>query len=351
MGFYDRTIEDIKKKKLNKEKGNHNMVPISYSRYSDYFEGFTPGDHIGILGMTGSGKSKITRSWLYDILDFSIATNYKVKIIYLALEDPEIPVAKKIMSHYLFTRHNVDISAKALSSKLAPLPDKYLELLEKDRNFWAEVEDRLAIINDRQSPNKIKDFVLKVKEKYPDHHVFVIVDNQSNLIQDEEDVSEWAAIKRFARDVVRKIFCPLGITTITVLQVDADTEKNTFRNANKGSLTSIEPNLSSIGDAKVVAKTMHYVFGLFDPWRFEIKEYPCQGGYKTDVLRGRFRSLIHLKSNEDEIAPRLGLYFDGKHEVFKEMPMITETEKLNILYNQVIEEEKQKKEKFKNTLF
>lgn len=352
MGFYEKTIRDIKEKKMNKEAGNHNMIPISYTRYAEYFEGFSPGDYIGILGMTGSGKSRLCRSWIYDIIDFSLKTGYKTKILYFALEDPEIPVAKKIMSHYLYTRHNISVSSKALSSRTAPLPDKYIDLLERDRNFWANVDDMLYVINSRSTPDEIEAAVLKAKNNYPNHHIIVAVDNQSNITQDVgKDISEWSAIKRFSRDIVRRVFCPLGITTITVLQVDADTEKNTFRNANKGSLTAVEPNLSSIGDAKVVAKNMHYVFGLFDPWRFEIKEYPYQGAYNTEVLRGRFRSLIHLKSNEDEIAPRLGLYFDGKHELFQEMPIHTDKEALEKIYNRILAEEQEKRDRFKKTLF
>jgi len=96
---------------------------------------------------------------------------------------------------------------------------------------------------------------------------------------------------------------------------------------------------------------MHYVFALFDPWRFEIKEYPFTGAYKTEILRGRFRSLIHLKTNEGEIAPRLGLYFDGKHEIFSEMPLATDTVALEKIYKQITDEERERINKLTGKLF
>lgn len=288
---YEKLVEDIINKKKNKEVGNHNMIPISYTRYLEYFEGFCPGDYIGVLGNTGSGKSRLVRSWMYDMVDFAMDTGYKLKVLYFSLEDPKIPVAKKIMSHYLYKRHNISLSSKALNSQKSPLDDKYLSVIEKDKGFWYQFYNIVHVINVDSSPDQIQARVLSAKTKYPDHHIVVIIDNQSNITQDSGDVSEWAAIKRLSRDVIRLKFCPLLVTTITVLQTDADTEKNTFRNAGKGTLSSIEPNLASIGDAKVVAKSMHYVFALFDPWRFEIKEYPFSGAYRTDILRGKFRSL------------------------------------------------------------
>lgn len=351
MSTYEKLLEDIIQKKKNKEVGNHNMIPISYKRYNEYFEGFAPGDYIGVLGNTGSGKSRLVRSWMYDMVDFAMDTGYKVKILYFSLEDPSIPVSKKIMSHYLYTKHGISLSSKALSSQKIPLDDKYLEVIEKDKGFWHQFYNIVHIINNDSTPDQIQKRVLSAKDKYPDHHIIVIVDNQSNITQDSSDTTEWAAIKRLSRDVIRLKFCPLNITTITVLQTDADTEKNTFRNAGKGTLANIEPNLSSIGDAKVVAKSMHYVFALFDPWRFEIKEYPFTGAYKTEILRARFRALLHLKSNEGEIAPRLGLYFDGKHEIFTEMPSISDTEELQQLYDKVDKEEREKIEKLRSKLF
>lgn len=351
MSTYEKLLEDIIQKKKNKEVGNHNMIPISYKRYNEYFEGFVPGDAIGLLGSTGSGKSRLTRSWMYDMVDFAMDTGYKVKILYFALEDPKIPVAKKIMSHYLYTRHNISLSSKALNSQSSPLDDKYIEIMEKDKGFWFQFYNIVHIINEDSSPNQIENRVLSAREKYPDHHIVVIIDNQSNITKDSEDTNEWAAIKRLSRDIIRLKFCPLKITTITVLQLDFESERNTFRNAGKGSLASIEPNLASVGDAKVVVRSFHYVFALFDPWRFEIKEYPFTGAYKTEILRGRFRSLLHLKTNEGEIAPRLGLYFDGKHEIFTEMPSITDTEELQQLYDKVDKEEREKMEKLRKKLF
>lgn len=95
---------------------------------------------------------------------------------------------------------------------------------------------------------------------------------------------------------------------------------------------------------------MHYVFALFDPWRFEIKEYPSSGGYNIEVMRGRFKSLLQLKSNEGEIAPRFGLQFDGLHEIFREMPLKTDKDALTRIYNKILLDERARVEKINGRL-
>jgi len=348
LGWYDKTLEDLLKKKAIRESGGFNGIPLSgFPRYSNYFDGFNPGEYIGLLGMTGSGKSRLMRYWMYNMLDFIMENDYPCKILYFALEDPEIPVMKKIMSHYLFTRHKLSISPKVLNSRELPLPEKFLDALKKDEKFYEHLESIVEITNDLSSPDQIYKKVAETyKELGKDFHIVVLIDNQSNVTQNEQDATEWAAIKRLSRDIIRLKFCKVGITTITVLQVDADSEKNTFRNAGKGSLINIEPNLSSVADAKVVARSMHHVFGLFDPNRFEIKEYPHSGDYNIDILRGRFKSLINLKTNEEEIAPRLGMLFDGRHEIFQELPKADDKEALEKIYLQIITEEKNKIAKY-----
>jgi len=94
------------------------------------------------------------------------------------------------------------------------------------------------------------------------------------------------------------------------------------------------------------------MFALFSPWRYEIPWYPNADGYNIEILRDRFKSLLMLKNNEGEMAPRCGLYFDGKREIFKEMPLPTDKEKLNEIYDRIIIYEKERKEKFgKQELF
>lgn len=344
MGLYDKVLADVIIKKERREKGEFNGIPYCFPRYYPYFDTFNKGEYTGILGNTGSGKSRLLRFWMYHMVNFIMENDYPSKILYFSLEDPEIPVGKSIMSHYLYTRQGLAITAKMLNSSDKPLKDDYIKAIKNDSKFFREFDSIVEVINDLSTPNEIYNKVAQTFKEIGDtHHIIVLIDNQSNITRDSQDPTEWDAIKRLSRDIVRLKFCKAGITTITVLQVNADQEKNTFRNAGKGSLTNIEPNLSSIGDATVVAKTMHNIFALFDPNRFEIKEYPFAGQYNIDVLRGNFRSLLHLKSNTSEIAPRFGMLFSGAFEVFEAMPLPDDTESLRKIYAKIMDAEREKR--------
>lgn len=347
MPLYDKVLEDIVKKQGKRQRGEFNGIPIPWERYSKYLDGFNPGDYIGLLGMTGSAKSRLLRYWMYHMVDFIMQNDYPCKILYFGLEDPEIPVGKKILSHYLYTRAGISVGPKILNSRETPISESVINAIKKDESFYRQFDSIVEVINELTSPNQIYTKVAETyKELGSDFHLIVMLDNQSNITRDKEDLTEWDAIKRLSRDIIRLKFCKAGITTITVLQTDSETEKNTFRNAGKGSIINLEPNLASIADAKVVARSMHFVFGLFDPWRFEIKEYPYSGDYNIDILRGRSKFLLHLKSNEEEIAPRFGLLFDGRHELFEPLPLVTDKDALDKLYRNIIEEERMRKEKF-----
>ena len=88
---------------------------------------------------------------------------------------------------------------------------------------------------------------------------------------------------------------------------------------------------------------MHVIWALFNPWRYEIPSYPRsqkEGGWNTECLRDKFRSLIMLKNNLEAMAPRLGLLFEGGKGTFEELPSVKEEDKLQRIYANVIAEER-----------
>lgn len=353
MALYDEVIKDLIEKKALREKGLYNGIPYPFERWRDFIPSIDPGMYYQYLGSTGVAKSRIIRYLhIYETLKFSIQNNYPVKIIYFALEDAKKSVYKKMICHYLWENHKIDIPLKILESKEEPLPDKYLQMIRKEREFYERLEQSLWIVNDATTPSEIFNVCTKMHKAYGhSHHMIAIIDNFSNIVAEPKHRSDWEAVRELSRNYIRLQLCKeMNYTVIGVLQADFESEKNTFRNSGKGSISSIEPNMGSIGDAKVVARDAFMVFALFSPWRYEIKAYPHSEGYNIDVLRNRFRSLLMLKNNEGEMAPRLGMLFDGKHEIFQEMPLLTDKEGLDRIYNQIIKEEQERKEKFTKKL-
>lgn len=352
MTFYENTlIKNILEKRDRRINGNVNEIEFPFSNYKDYLPTIDKGLYYGVLGASGIGKSKYIRyTYVYTPFKFSIQNNYPIKILYFALEDSKEYVYKNILTHYLYDRHRLRVSPSVLDSKDDILSPSIVSHLQKDADFFAAFENNVFIVDNITDPLAIRDTVLKFSAKYStNNHCIVIIDNYSNIIPNKDHSSDWDAIRYLSRNIIRQEFCKLGITTIGVLQLDQESEKFAYRNANKLPAYNLEPNAGSIADAKVVIKDMHSVNALFSPFKYSIEEYPFKGGYDIKILRNRFRSLIHMKSNLGDTAPRLGLFMDGLVETFKEMPPYTDKESLDALYKQLYEyEERRKNNRHKN---
>lgn len=347
MTLYEEVLQEIEYKKTRKERGLFNGIPFPYPKWRDFIPSIDKGMYLGLLAPSGVGKSRFVRkTFVYDLYEFSKANDYPIKILYFALEDAKIPVYKKIICHYLWKRHQFDISPTQLDSKFVGFDNRYLQVMKDDRKFFMELEKDVVIINDCATPSEI---VARCEDAHKrageTHHIVVIIDNFSNILPDAHHANEWQAVRELSRNHIRLNLCKrLGMTVIGVLQTDVDTDKNTYRNSDKAPISTLEPNTASIGDIKVIIRDFYVLLGLFHPWKYEIKRYPYQDGYNTEVLRNNFRSLLMLKNNEGEMAPRLPLWFDGRKEIFSEMPALTEKDALDKLYAGILAEETRKRE-------
>ncbi len=347
MSLYDEILKEIEEKKRIKEGGGYTGIPFPYQRWRDYIPSIDKGMYLGLLAPSGVGKSRfIRKTFVYDIYEFAKANKYPVKILYFALEDAKKQVYKNMICHYLWERHQFDVSPAQLDSKYIGFDNRYLEIMKRDKRFFEDLESDVAIINTCSTPSEIVAYCKRQHEHFgKTHHLIVIIDNFSNIVKDEWHKTEWEAVRELSRNHIRLNLCKeLDMTVIAVLQTDIESDKHVFRNSDKGSLSTLEPNTASIGDIKVIIRDFYVLLALFYPWKYEIKNYPYHNGYNIDVLRNRFRSLLMLKNNHGEMAPRLPLLFDGKHEDFKELPALTETDTLNALYAKVLKEETERKE-------
>lgn len=350
--MYKKVLEDLNDKKDRKESGKSNGIPFPFSRFREFIPDIERGSYIGILGNSGIGKSKLTRYiFLYNVINYALTYNYPVKILYFALEDSSLKIYKNIMCHYLYERHKYSIGLTKLESKGDfTMPSEAQTLLEKDANFYEWIDKNLKIVEDCLTPDSIEakcDDVFKRID--PKDHVIMITDNYANLVPDQGK-QDWDAVRYFSRNVVRQKLCKVyDWTVVGVLQEDQETDKNRFRSiaSGKTSIGSLEPNGSSIGNAKIIIQDLYYGIGIFSPWKYELLRYPNSKGYEIDVLRNNFRGINLFKNNEGDSGVRLGLFFD-KHEFFREMPVSSDEKALQLIYKKILDEEKMKIAKFGN---
>lgn len=361
MSLFEKTLERVEVNKYNLQKGIFNGIPYGYPRLNEYITSIDKGQAIGVLGATGIGKSKFTRkTFLYDVYKFYKETGYKCRVLFFCLEDSKEKTMQFVMCHYLKEVHDITITIKELNSKGRELPNFVLEALKKGKEYFKEFETIVSFIDGVTEPTEIykicegiakklgktESYIeniegeeIKQKRYVSDTHVIAIFDNMSNIDMGDEDGDEQKAILRFVRTYMRLRlvnFCQW--TCIMVMQLDFESERQSFGKDGHTNVAKLEPSLASIGDSKRASRSFHLIFSLFSPARYDIISYPQptkanpDNYYRIDILGNRFRSLRIIKSNETDVGMRVGLLFNGITEEFEELPIPKDKEALDTIY-------------------
>jgi hypothetical protein len=364
--LYSLVKDDILKNKQVKEGGGFVGVPIPFKRLSDYIPVIERGHSIGVLGSTGSGKSRLTRwMFIYTSYKFHKENNYPLKIIYFPLEDSKEKVMRNLICHYLHELYGIYINLQELDSKGDRiLPDFVVEKIEEAEEFFKDFEKVVTIVDGVNEPTQIfnycQEYALRTGkiEKYnievngevteqmryvanDDVHTIVVVDNMSNIDIETGAANEREAIVKFCKTYVRGRLCNFfKFTVVQVLQQDFASERQSFNRDGESIVAKLEPSLAGIGDSKTISRSMHIVLGMFHPARYGLMQYPIppkrepQATYRLDILGNRFRSLSILKANDSDFGMKLAFNFDAVTENMTELPPMN-TPELEAVYQKI----------------
>lgn len=378
MSLFSIVKQDILKNKEIKTSGRFIGVPMPFKRLSEYIPLCAErGQSIGILGATGSGKSRFTRwLWVYSVYMFYKATGYAVKVIYFPLEDSKEKVMRNMICHYLHEIYGIYINLQELDSKgTRILSDDMEAKLNEAEEFFKEFETVVTIVDGYNEPTKIYEFCKeyamrtghtetykinmdgKMVEQYRyiahgDVHTIVIIDNMSNIDIEEGQPDERRSVVHLCRNLVRGRLCNFfNFTVVQVLQQDFASERQSFNRDGDSVIAKLEPSLAGIGDSKTISRSMHIVYGLFHPARFGIIHYPKPTKshpetYRLDILGNRFRSLHILKANDTDFGMRIPFNFDAVSENMTELPELG-SEQLTEMYRRIQEKHPDKFSKLK----
>jgi hypothetical protein len=377
MSTFHSVLERIRKNKKIKESGGYVGIPLPFPRLRSYLAAIEKGHSIGVLGPTGSGKSRFVRYlFIYYVYEFAKKTGYNVRVFYFPLEDNKEKVYTNIICHWLWKEKRIRLSVQDIDSKRdKPLSDEVLSAIEEAEAFFIDFDKHITIIDHLTEPldifqelrthaekNGTIQYMItkdtegkdrKIPVKYipkDDLHTIALVDNLSNF-DSETSQDERQKMIRFARTYSRKWLCNFfRFTVVQVMQMSFDKERPQFTAAGTTIVSKLEPSLDGIGEAKVIARSMHIILGLFDPSRHDILSYPNGKGYDIHKLGNKFRAVKVLKCNDSEPGLRIGVYIDAVPEVFEELPL-PDDPAMERIYRTLAEQEKTGKISSSGSLF
>jgi hypothetical protein len=360
MDLFNKALQRIEDDKHRKATGEQLCVPYPYPRLDEILGGVDKGQAIGIVGATGTGKSKWTRyTYLYSVYKFYKETGYKVRILWFCMEDQKEQTFDFVLCNYLKEQKNILVTHKELHSRKKELPQFVLDEIRNAKVYFADFFKIVTFIDGITEPSELYGICRQIAlnmgkvntwmenidgkevKQYNyecDTHVIAVFDNMSNIDTEDGTSNEQAAILKFVKEYMRLKLCNFfRWTCVMVMQLDFESERQAFSRSGETILAKIEPSLASIGDSKRSSRSFHLIFSLFDPSRYELIHYPIpskqdpENCYRIDVLSNRFRALKILKSNGTETGKRIGLYFDAIGERFDELPQ-PKTEELKSIY-------------------
>ena len=358
-------IDRYKKAKQDRIEGKYNGAPLFYSfpRLGELVPVIPKGKQMMFLGGSGVGKSQ---SWvgmvLLPVYQLIKTKGYKARFHIFLLEDPIELLEDRLFCRVLYIqsskKHEIDpmelnsMRKNPVSDEIEALFDKVDKIVE-DILSYCTIHDSIYnatgvyktlrtasgkqgehVWEDREfTYNKSdKSTYTKTVQVYKEYitqdeemHNIVICDNLNNLSEEydkkaQRQLSIRECIGRWCRDYARlQITKHWNWTVINIMQTSLDTDRKQFNlMGGEQVVAKVEPNLSNLGDNKMVARDHHLVLGLFSPARFGIEEYE---DYDITQLDDNFRAVIILKSNFSISNRKLPLLFKGACSYYEELPL------------------------------
>lgn len=343
----NRTLSSIEERRSRILNGDINCIPSPFSCFSEDFPGIQQGKYYLLSAHQKGGKTQLA-SFLFIFEPILYAYRHpeqlKLKIFYYPLEETQERITLRFMSYLLYTLSNytIQVSSEDLLSVKDALDNEIIDIL-KSEEYQNILNYFITCIEFRESSNPTgcyKDLkkyaesngiIHKKKISYPDRvtgeiitqevfdyyepfdpkeYVLIIYDHLS-LITQEQGMDLRQSMNKLSEYMVylRNTF---NYTPVVIHQQSSETQSLDAFKANK-----VRPTATGLADSKYTARDCNLMFGLSNPYAFEIPEFL---GYNIGRLRNNVRFLEVVLNRDGNSNGILPLYFNGKCCYFSPLP-------------------------------
>lgn len=336
-------IERIKKYKKLSENGELVIPFVSFPKIP--IPGIEKGTYYLITASSGVGKSRLTRRiFLHDVLEYYLKNESKIKlkIIYFSLEEAKERIWMSIVSNILYKNYKIEVSIRDLSSKFKPIDNKVIKYIEKIEPILTKLNNVIEIYDDVRNSTEMAELVLRhfkkngkevISEKDGIEYVDEYIPNDENsytiIITDHIGLLDYKTqikteIEKWSNKYCIKFRNKYNATIVNIQQQAAAGESIENLKAYK-----LEPSYTNLAESKLTYRDCDICIGLFSPHKHEI---PMYRGYNINTLANNYRYLTLIKDRDGDNISGKSLYFNGRIEMFNELPNKTEIDKLKNLY-------------------
>ncbi len=360
--------------------GKDLVIPLNrFPKLSTVIPGIQKGRYYIITSGPKAGKTQLADAlFVMEPIDYLLKnpdTNLSVQIEYFSLEMSKEDKIKQLISNKIYTETGKVISSENIDSlyKAYILDDDVaVDLYTKEYEEWFDfLEKHVTYIDNIRNPTGIYMHMREIARKNgkfyrngieviipeganwsdskysydmyvpnnPDLIIECIVDH-AGLLSPEKDLKELEdIIDLFSKTYGLKIRDNFQQTLVLIQQQNLGSEDQAFVGG-KTVIAKIKPRHSSLGDSKKPSRDCDIIFGLFNPSRFGIEEYPAKTkhsiGYDISRWRDNYRELSILLNRRGGGSIELDLFFNGAVNYFEELPDAKLFEKNPELYKKYL---------------
>jgi len=356
--LFSRVYETIVNKRERILSGKINSIPWGLPRFEESSPGIEQGKYYQVTAQSKAGKTQLT-DWLFvfntikQIVDDNL--DIRLKIFYFSLELSKEEKMLACFANILYIKEGLRIAPTDLKSTHAKkvLSFEVLEIISKYQKYFDKIEEIVEFVDDIRHATGIYDLVRKyalangtiyyrdiiikgevtqVEDRYepndPDEYVMILIDHMG-LIQPQKlngiQLSLHESISLLSSDYLIKLRNRFNYTPVVVIQQAIAGENIEHKKAG-----ALRPSVANLGDNKLIARDCNMMIGIFSPFKHEIPEYM---GYDIKRFEDKIRFMEIIISRDGGAGTVCPLYFDGATNYFKELPLPSDKEAIQKVYD------------------
>ena len=361
-------LDDLKEIKAKKDAGSVFCIPFkNYPKLQQSVPGVVPGMIQMVTAASGIGKTQVTKAlYVREPLEYALANNIKLKIIYFALEESKQEFIDTMICNFISARCNVRMDLLTLQGyREKSLQQDKMDLIENHIDDIEELLENVEIVDSVYHPTGIYKYCRDYADKNGTHHfedrkfikkkkdgktytevnkvyshyepndpsavTIVIVDHLSLLAPEKikdtnimmnqhQTMAHWST--NYALKQVTKHW---NWAVVNVQQQEQSGEKEQFTMKGDSIQKKTEPSLAGLANNKEIQRDAKVIIGVYSPDRYGFGEYH---GYDIRRFRDTFRALKILKNRFGAPNKYHHFLFDGATNRFKELPKASEPSNL-----------------------
>lgn len=322
-------------------EGKSQGYSIGLPKLEQVIDGVCKGVYTLIFAESGVGKSSfMLYSYIYRPMMDHFNDN-KFKISLFSLEMNADMIMAKLLSTYIFETYGKRLSIKQLLSTQRGfiLNDECYQIVQECIPWMKRVEEIITIYDKNITAKGIYKALLTELEE---RGKFIETDKRKIYIPDDPDIIHEVVIDHIARinvsegntlkqemDTASKFLYNLknrcGISPIVIQQSNRNIQSMDRRKEGM-----VIPMSSDLKDTNSTFEDSEICMAVFSPHRSKLNTHK---GYDIRQLEDRFRSIYVIKSRYGESDVEDFIYYDGKCNVWHEMPRSSEINDYGIFDN------------------